>query len=232
MHSYHDQHQSLPPGWQSESSGQSGYGWAVPLLPHLEETSVYRQVNVHRPITHLVNSAACNSSLATFLCPSDITEPSFTLFYEDESSGLATPVIDLPTANYLGVFGTVEPDDEEDRSFISGNGTFVAERGTRFAELRRGLSNTLAVGERTMKRLPSTWLGVDFCGEDAAVRLVGVTLTAPNSELGEDGEPEECEFTSRHPGGANFLWGDGHVQFVSETISPEEYQRLAKRTEF
>lgn len=33
-------------------------------------------------------------------------------------------------------------------------------------------------------------------------------------------------FKSRHPGGALFLFGDGHVQFLGETIDRANYQRL------
>ena len=95
------------------------------------------------------------------------------------------------------------------------------------AELQRGLSNTMLIGERTTSLLPSTWLGVDFRGEDAACRLVGTAYTSPNCR-----ECDECEFSSRHAGGANFLWGDGRVQLVSETIDTAEYRRFARRFEF
>ena len=40
---------------------------------------------------------------------------------------------------------------------------------------------------------------------------------------------DECEFASRHSGGANFLWADGHVSLVSHDIDEKEYQQLAKR---
>ena len=78
-----------------------------------------------------------------------------------------------------------------------------------------------------MARVPSTWLGVDFRGEDAACRLVGNAETSPNHPT-----CDECEFDSRHPDGANFLWGDGHVRLISENIDSVEYRRLARRSEF
>jgi prepilin-type processing-associated H-X9-DG protein len=86
------------------------------------------------------------------------------------------------------------------------------------------MSRTLVVGERTMARVPSTWLGVDLRGEDAACRLVGSAMTHPNCR-----ECDECEFASRHAGGANFLWADGRVDLLSEAIDSAEYRRLARR---
>jgi prepilin-type processing-associated H-X9-DG protein len=71
---------------------------------------------------------------------------------------------------------------------------------------------------------PSTWLGVNFRGEDAACRLVGSAITSPNCM-----SCDECEFSSRHRGSANFVCADGHVDVVADDISPIEYQRLAKR---
>ena len=100
----------------------------------------------------------------------------------------------------------------------------IAGRPVRFADLRRGLSHTLLVGERTMAMIPSTWLGVDIQGEDATCRLVGSAITQPNCT-----DCDECEFASRHVGGVNFLWADGHVDLLSEDIDPAEYRQLARR---
>ena len=78
-----------------------------------------------------------------------------------------------------------------------------------------------------MARVPGTWLGVDRQGADAACRLVGNALTSPNCEL-----CDECEFDSRHPGGWDFLWADGRVSLVSESINSLEYQRMSRRSDY
>jgi prepilin-type processing-associated H-X9-DG protein len=36
-------------------------------------------------------------------------------------------------------------------------------------------------------------------------------------------------FASRHPGGANFAFGDGHVVFINENIAMFVYQALSTR---
>ncbi len=38
-------------------------------------------------------------------------------------------------------------------------------------------------------------------------------------------------FTSPHPGGAMFAFGDGHVEFISETIAMKVYQQLGSRAD-
>jgi prepilin-type N-terminal cleavage/methylation domain-containing protein/prepilin-type processing-associated H-X9-DG protein len=222
LHNYHDQFGCLPAGWQWEQSRQSAYGWAVPLLSYLEERAVYEQTDRNRLIGDPINATARRTTVAVLLCPSDIIEPRFTLYEENELSGLSIPLVELPTANYMGVFGTLEADDGIPAP--PGDGTFLESRPVRFAEFERGLSNTFVIGERTMDRVPSTWLGIDARGEDAACRLVGNAWIAPNCR-----ECDECEFSSRHFGGANFLWGDGRVELVSETIDFLEYRRMARR---
>jgi prepilin-type processing-associated H-X9-DG protein len=228
LHTYHDQHHCLPIGWQWEATGQSAYGWAVPLLPLLDERPLSTCTSRDRLLDDPVNSIARRSALAVFLCPSDITTPNFTL-YGGTGATSATPaaiaLLELPTANYVGVFGTTEADDGIPAPL--GEGTFLENRSVRFAELQRGLSNTIIVGERTMARVPSTWLGIHVQGEDAACRLVGSAASSPNCEL-----CDECEFDSRHPGGANFLRGDGGVSLLSENIDSHEYRRLAQRSDF
>jgi prepilin-type N-terminal cleavage/methylation domain-containing protein/prepilin-type processing-associated H-X9-DG protein len=222
LHSYHDQHRALPPGWQWESRHESAYGWGVPLLSFLDQSAVYRQTHRDRLLSDPSNAQSRQTTLPVFLCPSDISEPQFTLYEEDEVHGLGAALIDLPTANYVGVFGTFEADEPDCHE--PGDGTFIESRSIRFEDIQRGLSNTLFVGERTMAQVPSTWLGVEARGADAACRLVGNAATTPNCQ-----ECDECEFTSRHQGGANFLWGDGRVSLVSESIDSLEYQNLARR---
>lgn len=245
LHGYHDLNNCLPQGWQLEQSLHSGYGWCVTLLPFLDQQSVYERVDRNRILADPVNSDARQTWLTALVCPSDMVDPTFTLYSEPVPQSLASTVIssypsqtgdggipgaavrlvDLPTTSYVGVFGTTEADDEFPAP--AGDGAILCDRPVRFDELSRGLSQTLIAGERMMAVVPSTWLGVDVAGEDAACRLVGSAITAPNCR-----ECDECEFSSRHSGGANFLYGDGTVRMVSELIDREQYRRLARRSDF
>lgn len=223
LHGYHEQWRCLPAAWQFERTGNSQFGWAGPLLPLLEQQAVSRQVDRGRRLDDPTNSAVREISIALLICPSDIVEPTFILHEDEELTGSSGPLVSLPTANYVGVFGVSEPDD-----FIPptlGEGAFEGVRPVRMEEFRRGLTQTFLIGERTMAKVPSTWLGVDVRGEEAACRLVGNALTSPNCSL-----CDECEFDSRHSGGSNFLFGDGRVKLISQSIDSNEYRRLAKRS--
>jgi prepilin-type N-terminal cleavage/methylation domain-containing protein/prepilin-type processing-associated H-X9-DG protein len=231
---YHDANKKLPGAWTSPSDNTSGYGWAVALLPYLEDAALYRSINLRSPVSAPQNDLARNTDLPLMRCPSDITDPSFDLMVEPPGgrhrgsgadvvkSDSAAPLVRLPSANYVGVFGTLEAD--ETFPAPPGDGPIVFGRTVRFADLQRGQSHTIIVGERTTAMVPSTWFGVHFHGEDAACRLVGSAMTNPNCDT-----CDECEFGSRHSGGSNFVWGDGHVSLVLNNIDPHEYQALAKR---
>lgn len=231
MHHHHDAVHHLPAGWQFDPTDHSAFGWAVPLLPYLDQVALSETIDTNETIDHVRHELARSTSLDVMLCPSDIADRTFTLYAEpaDDSplpaasfmSAAITPLIELPTANYVGVFGTVEADDTIPAPL--GDGTFLENHQTRFRDFQRGLSNTAVVGERTMAQVPSTWLGVSLSGEDAAFRIVGAALEGINQPFADEGD-----FSSRHPGGANFLWGDGHVSFVDQNIDLIQYHRSAR----
>lgn len=243
---YHDRAGELPAAWNRTSvDRQFAYGWAAKLLPDLEQNNVALQLSpAARPAAETIDRLAAWPEL---LCPSDITEPFFDLWAEshdaepaaraasaaadetiDDESGV--PLAHLPTANYQGVFGNAEADEAYDPPAATnpafGEGSVVHNRRVRWVNLERGLSNTLLVGERTMAMVPSTWLGVDLRGEDSTCRLVGSAITRPNCS-----DCDECEFSSRHAGGAMFAWADGHVALVSDDIDTAAYQLFAQREE-
>ncbi|TWU35672.1 hypothetical protein Q31b_51070 [Novipirellula aureliae] len=241
LHNHHDANGTLPVGWKFDPSIQSAYGWAVPLLPYLEQPALFSRMDCQQRVGAPVHDAVRATPLPIMLCPSDITEPTFVLYEEDgdkeddEKEGndfsaamlhvlepsITSPLVRLPTANYVGMFGTMEADDSVPAPL--GDGAFLENRPVRFRDFARGLSNTIIVGERMMAQVPSTWLGVDLAGEDAAARLVGSALEGINNPLAD-----ECDYSSRHPSGANFLWGDGHVSFVTEDVDLPLYHQWAK----
>jgi prepilin-type processing-associated H-X9-DG protein len=223
--SFEDEHKALPAGWTSTSTKESSYGWAVSILPELEEASLASQVECSRPIGGL-NYPAKESTPDVYLCPADVGDATFPLYAEigeheshaQESTEILTT---LPRSNYVGVFGTIDPDDVPNGM---GDGVFINGHPCRLSEVTRGLSHVVLVGERTTRKLPSTWLGFAREGEDAAGRVVGYADLGPNRD-----DADECEFDSRHPGHVNFAWADGHVSSVHDDVDRQIYQQFAKR---
>jgi prepilin-type processing-associated H-X9-DG protein len=236
--SHHDQIGCLPAAWQLAGSDKRfAYGWATRVLPFLEKETLAKRFDYNARPTFAMEEVTHSS----FICPSDILEPVFDLWSEpsgNEAHGAmaaapsedvsAEPIMQLPSSSYQGVFGTAEADEAyepfalADASF--GEGSVVHNRKVRFRDLERGLSNTLLIGERVMAMVPSTWLGVDLRGEDSTCRLVGSAITHPNCT-----PCDECEFGSRHAGGAQFAWADGHVSLVSDDVDSAAYQQMSLR---
>lgn len=235
VHQHHDVFGRLPTGWSKVPETPVESGWAPSLLPFLEQIPLQDKVKEKWPVAMLNPDAPDADLLRTpaFLqCPSDVAERSFRLFrdfggkeiagsVENELSEIA--LMQLPHANYVGIAGTLDPDETPDTLL---DGVFIHGRSIRFQDLTRGLSNVAIIGERSARRLPSTWLGFHQLGEDGPARVTGFMNLGPNQPLAD-----ECELDSRHPGGVHLLFADGHLQFIDNTIDATVYQQLARRSE-
>ena len=158
LHMYHDTFKRLPPGWwgYDPSTGQPhwfglpGWAWSAAILPYMEQMAVQESlVHFDLPIFDPANNAARVLPIEIYRCPSDVAPETFELL-DDRVNGapclVSSPCpIELATNNYLGVFGTVDFHLVCPGTTCVGDGTFVLNRGFRFADIRDGLSNTLAV---------------------------------------------------------------------------------------
>ncbi len=224
-HSYSDSHRVLPIGWQLDRTRWWAYGWAGSLLNQIEEPALQISTDRTRPMDQL-DLTVRSTTPTLFLCPSDFGDPTFPMFEEIGEHGThaqesAEVLITLPRANYIGVFGTTDPDDIPPGTM--GTGIFIQDRPHRFEEVLRGTSHLMMVGERTTRKVPSTWLGFATNGEDAAGRVAGYADLGPNRD-----DADECEFDSRHPGHSNFVWADGHVTGVQNDVDRAVYKADAQ----
>jgi prepilin-type processing-associated H-X9-DG protein len=243
IQNHHVHHRRIPAAWvPTRDDSQFAYGWAAELLSEIEQPGLHCLLSpANRPPRLTSLAEAETYSLPLLLCPSDIADRSFVLEEEVHDEPIADSrthevrrrepsqaLAYLPATNYVGVYGTVEADDftefdgRDGESF--GDGSVIDQKRVNFADLQRGLSQTVLVGERKMATVPSTWLGIDLRGEDAPCRLTGSAITSPNCET-----CDECEFSSRHVGGSNFLWADGHVAMINDSIDTLVYRESARR---
>ncbi|MGD9648878.1 MAG: DUF1559 domain-containing protein [Pirellulales bacterium] len=234
--------------------GGSGWGWGAMLLPQLEQGGLLSSsIRFERPLIDPIHADARKVALAIFRCPADSADPTFDLVEgdgheheedehdeddhdgdheeeahaEDEHAEPAHVLSEMATANYVGSFGTVDFHPCEHLppgSRCSGNGVLFHNSGVKFRDIRDGLSQTFAVGERSSRLGHSTWAGVVAGAEDAITRILGTTDHVPNHPSGHFDD-----FGSAHEGGCHFLLADGSVHFVVESISLPAYQALATR---
>jgi len=239
QHNYHDTYRSFTPGWIGmnrfvhQADGESGFGWGAMVLPFVEQATMQQQLVFELPMDDPTgNRAQLAQRLAVFQCPSD---PKPETFDTPDRNG---NIVRMATANYAGVFGTTEVHGCENapgvppvdsRGQCISNGVFYHNSRVRLADVIDGTSNTLMVGERTTFEDPpnapfyGTWSGALPEVEEEIARIMGHAEHPPN----EFEHPED--FGSFHPGGAQFIFADGHVRFVPETIEVAIFQALATR---
>jgi hypothetical protein len=218
LHMYHDVYRQLPAGWIADpNTGEPGWGWATHILPFLEQSSVHDKIDLNLPIADPSNQPMRETPLPFYRCVSDARhEPLLMLI--DEATG--NPLFNVARANYVGVFGTLEIEDDP----FAGDGVFFQNSHIRFADVLDGLSSTLFVGERCSRIDGSTWTGAVEGADEGLARVVGSTDHVPNAPLAHFDD-----FSSDHPTGANFTLGDGSVRMIADTIDLAVYQALATR---
>lgn len=237
LHLYHDTAQVFPPGWLGvtngvqDPEGENGFSWGTLILSNLDQGPLYNQFDFRLPMDAAPNRDLLQTRLQVFRCPSDPAQQTYPM---EDRNGTA---ITMATANYAGVFGTVElhgcendPGDApvNTQGQCISDGAFYHNSRVNLAQFRDGTSNTLIVGERTTfidgsDRIYGTWSGALPEVEEAVARVLGHATHPPN----ENEHPED--FGSAHSGGANFVMADGHVAFISENIAEATFQALATR---
>jgi prepilin-type N-terminal cleavage/methylation domain-containing protein/prepilin-type processing-associated H-X9-DG protein len=238
---YHAHRKALPAGYVSDvnSSGAEtgpGWGWLAYLLPHLEQTALANSIDYRQPIESPGNKAAREQLVSVLLCPSnELVTPTWPAEVRDSSGNAMSEICKVAFCPYMGVYGssdTVEP----------GDGLFFRNSKVRFQDIHDGTSKTLAVGERSYNLGDATWVGAvtgasmypdDYLKKVAAPHLKpssAMILSHTGNNKGPNGKYSHInQFFSLHRTGVNFLFADGHVAFMPETIDYSIYRAMATR---
>lgn len=120
-----------------------------------------------------------------------------------------TQVDGYGVSHYVGVAGVGEQGPTLPANHPKA-GIFAYNRVTRMRDIRDGTSNTIAVGETDR---PAPWAA----GGPGTIRPL---VKQPYINGGN-------AFGSKSPGGANFLFADGSVRFISENVDPEVLEALS-----
>lgn len=235
LHHFHNDFDRFPPGYSSDmpyvdgaTDTAPGWGWGAYLLPYNEQDNIYKQIRFDRPIQDPRHAAAIQTSIKLYLCPSDPAPPG-PLAVPDafgKTIALAAP------SSYAACCGG----DESDTTDPAGLGVFYRNSRTRVADIIDGTSNTFLVGERAWSNANGIWAGaitngVIQRGPDnpcqplvpgasfPAAALVLAHAHMNNALFDFDGSAGMDDFSSRHPGGSNFLFADGSVHFLRSVPS-------------
>ncbi|QDT55889.1 Type II secretion system protein G precursor [Caulifigura coniformis] len=252
LHNYHDVFLTFPPGFirdyppgsnnSADTNAPEGWGWGAMILPQLEQSPLYNQLDIGRRALYSVIGAGrptvnpVESAPSFFLCPSDpggnmgATRAHQSWIW---TSGRGVQAAGLSpfrpgASNYIASRGANDLD--RDRFERPGRGTagmFYGNSSVRISHVTDGTSNTVAVGERDGQScFGGIWAGV--CHPDRSTPADGGIFSAlgagdKNCKLNSAaavGGQHGCSrgFASLHTGGAHFAMADGAVRFISDTI--------------
>ncbi len=241
LHNYHDTYNVFPAAWVWDDNGNdagAAYGWAVFLLPQLEQGPLYDALapNSPRNLDELyiaspapADQALLETIIPVFRCPSDITPPLNNL------GRFGNPRRFNPsTSNYVAQVGGSDP------RVLGGTpkpteGMFYANSFLGFRDMTDGSSNTIMIGERdggptgpnpagTIESFKAAyWAGVgrqQLNNFDAIATCLARTWAGINIDYQVLNQTSNVGkgFSSLHQGGAQVLLGDGAVRFLSENI--------------
>lgn len=254
IHNYESTFKGLPAGCNglpnAAGNNFNGHGWTwhASILPYMEQTNLYDAVQGPDGMGNELGSTTSGKPLIvrqtivrTFWCPSQ----------PDVSNGSQKG--GYQPSNYNGNMGTRIGNGNDDCictgvanlndmltnpwGCMNGNGIFYVRSNIRFRDVTDGLSNTIFVSE-----VPDSGgdaMGGFNAGADRKAMFSGGADSNPPTEMSEfliaaesndpiNGGAEEAA-GSWHTGGAQFLMGDGSVQFLSENMDMKTYQAISTR---
>jgi prepilin-type N-terminal cleavage/methylation domain-containing protein/prepilin-type processing-associated H-X9-DG protein len=230
---YHDLHRTFASGfiWPNRTF------WSGQLLTQLEQVPLHDSLDFNGPWTTPPNDAACATYLSVFRCPSSIAPNHLT----------AQGINERVPCNYLAcTSGKIarESGPEPLAGLSYSDGIFFVNSRVRIADILDGTSNTVAIGEAvfiyersgedhtgTSQFIDHWYIGTPEGRANEVSESMGSTAVSINAfkdaSLFVD-ERELC-YSSRHVGGAQVVFADGHVAFISETIDRATWGALGSR---
>jgi prepilin-type processing-associated H-X9-DG protein len=216
----------------------------VLILPYLEEQALFDQAGIDQVDAIWRWNATWKSNPArvavvetrppVYVCPSSTSLP----IAETRADTSQFTDVAIATGTYAFVHGKRGPSWMADTAPLyvktRNTGVFNYFRKVSPRQITDGLSNTMFAGEVLQAHTTGNrciWtIGARLL--DSMRTTENPLNTPPNTQAAPcfpagAGNPPECEngaFGSEHPGGGNFVFGDGRVEFVLDSIADELYQ--------
>lgn len=241
LHNFHDINARVPNielDWEQLPGNQiNEYSWRMELLPFLELQALHDQFDFNINYYTFMESAENSSfpvgkqTVPDFGCP---TDPTARVTYY-----FGTGRFNTPLTNYFASAGNFKPGGREARAnewdgfFVTNNkgqapvnnrdGKHGRQR-IAFKHMTDGLTKVIAVGERGLATDPY-WGWTYGPSNHRDAYLDGRKGLLP----GKPDRQHEDHFWSFHVGGANFLYGGAHVEWLTYEIEATEFDSLLSR---
>jgi prepilin-type N-terminal cleavage/methylation domain-containing protein/prepilin-type processing-associated H-X9-DG protein len=238
LHNYHGSKLCFPPGYVDGNTVAAsdathdvgpGWGWASYILPYLDETNTWSQINFSVAVGTGTNTTVSQQALPMYQCPSDPLQQAFGVW--NWNNNFSSTICTVAHANYVGCNGWVEclanagglyvpdptnlgaedndagPTGSAQPTGLAGDGLFYRNSHNTFKNVKDGLSRTIIVGERSSDHSPSTWTGAVAGGACPAwMASTDPPYTAPTN-------PPQIEYAQADYGEALVL-GHGNATHV------------------
>ena len=247
LSSYSSSTSCFPPGW-----GNNGFSFLVAILPEMEQAPLYHSLNLGEGPLGVIskNATSLRVSVSVYLCPSD-DAPMQTSGGQTSYAG--NRGVGVQKYGYNGAFAVAAPVSLASFSDGLSHTAAVSEwlsggalEGLRdpkrtvfrtpveltapadfelFASTCRSLdANTAEFGAPSSKG--TIWLSGEF-----GMSLYNHTLTVNQTSCTNGTAFQQGAWTvsSGHDKGVNLLFGDGHVQFLRETVRQEISRTIGSR---
>ena len=216
---YNDSYKTFPPGSTDHYAKPPRVpkarmiSWNTLILPFIEQTDVYEQIDLSIEFNHAKNHAAHSNVISTYLCPSTgrrMSGRNGDTTGDRNKNGITNPGDYWGCTDYGGMFGHRYPDED-----TYNNGVLIYEAAISFFDISDGLSHTIIVAEDTGR-------GWKHQGEWSNGQNVFDQHTRINTQ-------QDNEMWSDHIGGVHAAFCDGSVRYLSEQIGETTLQALCTR---
>lgn len=249
LHNYHDVYGMFPAG---AIYGDDSYGWGTMILPYIDQANIYNAMSTN------MSSQTPDDYMDPIPAGKGLTcaDGTYPLQLQPGVNDIALPVFLCPTnsmslttspirpgvgdcAEGLGGFGR----NDYKGCLGTGGGSMTGMFGklsgvrtpTRVRDCLDGTSNTIAVGEGYTEQMRaidgpthpnvgdfSVWIGTNNQHQNV------VAETRIGDVINGD---QDDSFASEHIGGAQFVFGDGSVRFISENIDMVTFGNLGDKAD-
>ena len=239
----------------AESPTSYQFSWISQILPYFEQKNVANHLNFAVGVYDFSNLTARAVKLSSLSCPSDPNGFGGRSTVQNFGAGASlNPLLNLPTpasTSYAACHNDVESPIDS-----SNTGVFFLNSHIRSSDIEDGLTHTIFLGEKrgpgdemgwasgTRATLKNTGTRINQSlldpGDLAGFTdyLMGIARGQDNPGSPANGPPlapfvasviPVGGFTSPHPNGCNFLFGDGSVHFLKKSINESIYRLLGNR---